>query len=270
MSNRMMESAGGHARSFFQNMFGAPDGKDQARDENESPASKAPDSMEDVLTWLPPTPRILTDATLFMLRLTLNGTISADDERWGNLRNAWKTLLQLEVIASGRQPHQSNSHSWMPSLTAATASLFFDSNSPTSSRDISQGMKLFGELMKLRGPSKATEMGDLFKDEQQQNWILATSLLASDEASGAALGGWSIDTRPILDHAVCHAACMAEDYNSLCIARARCSQGVTLRPNSPEEWYRYSLVLAKLGDDVAAEEARSASVSMGSGEGVTN
>ena len=78
---------------------------------------------------------------------------------------------------------------------------------------------------------------------------------------------WEIEAKPLFEHAVCFAALMAEDPGSLCIARAICSKGVTLRQNSPEEWWRYSLILEKLGDDIAATQAREASMSFGAGEG---
>jgi len=57
------------------------------------------------------------------------------------------------------------------------------------------------------------------------------------------------------------------DYESLCMARSICSEGTTLRGNCPEMWWRYGAVLDMLGDEVAAENARAASVSLGSGEG---
>lgn len=78
---------------------------------------------------------------------------------------------------------------------------------------------------------------------------------------------WEIDGRPFLQHALCYAACQSGDFDSLCIARSVCSHGIFTRSNSPEEWQRYSTILEKLGDDVAAQNARNASISLGSGEG---
>merc|ERR1712176_541334 len=66
---------------------------------------------------------------------------------------------------------------------------------------------------------------------------------------------WTFDSRPLVEHAAVYAACKAGDFRSLCRARSICSQGVTLRPNSPEEWWRYSIVLGLLGDEVASEDA---------------
>ena len=56
------------------------------------------------------------------------------------------------------------------------------------------------------------------------------------------------------------------DYESLCLARAICSEATTLRSNCPELWWRYGRVLEMVGDEVAAENARAASISLGSGE----
>jgi len=79
--------------------------------------------------------------------------------------------------------------------------------------------------------------------------------------------GWEFDVRPFLEHAVVYAACKCGDYESLSIARSICSRGVTLRPNSPEEWWRYSIVLGLLGDEKASEDALNASHSFGGGQG---
>lgn len=78
---------------------------------------------------------------------------------------------------------------------------------------------------------------------------------------------WKFDARPILEHAVVYSACKAGDTESLCLARSICSEGVTLRPNSPEEWWRYSIVLGLLGDEVASEDALNYSINLGGGQG---
>uniref|UniRef100_A0A7S0F6R0 Tetratricopeptide repeat protein 38 n=1 Tax=Craspedostauros australis TaxID=1486917 RepID=A0A7S0F6R0_9STRA len=80
--------------------------------------------------------------------------------------------------------------------------------------------------------------------------------------------GWDADVRPLLEHAVVYAACKSGDEESLAVARAICSEGVTLRPNSPEQWWRYSIVLGLLGDQVASEDALQASIAFGGGQGV--
>jgi hypothetical protein len=76
-----------------------------------------------------------------------------------------------------------------------------------------------------------------------------------------------MELRPVLDQIMCYAACKTKDPTSLCIAMSFNSLGVSLRPNCLEEWFSYGAVLEKLGDNVAAEDARDASVSLGAGEG---
>ena len=78
---------------------------------------------------------------------------------------------------------------------------------------------------------------------------------------------WDFEARPIFEHAICFAACKSGDTDCLCLARSICSQGVTLRQNSPEEWWRYSIVLGLLGDEVGSEDALNNSINFGSGQG---
>jgi hypothetical protein len=40
-----------------------------------------------------------------------------------------------------------------------------------------------------------------------------------------------------------------------------------LRSNSPEEWWRYSIVLGLLGDEVGSEDALNFSINFGGGQG---
>ena len=78
---------------------------------------------------------------------------------------------------------------------------------------------------------------------------------------------WDFLSRPIVEHAICYAACRAGDTESLSYARAISSKGVTLRRMSPEEWWRYSIVLGLLGDQIASENALAMAVNVGSGQG---
>jgi len=80
---------------------------------------------------------------------------------------------------------------------------------------------------------------------------------------------WDFEARPIVEHAICYAACKAGDTHSLCLARAICSQGVSLRRNSPEEWWRYSIVLGLLGDEVGSDDALNNSINFGAGQGAS-
>lgn len=81
-------------------------------------------------------------------------------------------------------------------------------------------------------------------------------------------GSWYFDAHPFLDHALVFVAFKCDYNESVSLARSVCSQGITLRPNSPEEWWRCSIVLGLLGDDVTSEDALAASLSFGCGQGV--
>ena len=56
-------------------------------------------SAEDVLTWLPPTPLFLAEATILLFRLTLNGTLSRKNERWEQIRKAWRVTVERQEEA---------------------------------------------------------------------------------------------------------------------------------------------------------------------------
>ena len=51
-----------------------------------------PRSLEDVLTWLPPTKNVMVGATLLLFRLTVSGAVHSSDARWENLRTAWEKI----------------------------------------------------------------------------------------------------------------------------------------------------------------------------------
>ena len=269
-------------------------------------------SCEDVLTWLPPTPQLLSDATLLLLRLTLNGTISSKNYRWENLRNAWAALIDIQRSYGGDY----RTFEFYP-LACIAASLIA---SPQQVGDLSsagarlaKGLHKMGELLDLG--SIPTSSGDdeeeneeeesflstvLFKEivadkepdfwlpaleeEKKEEWRTVLKLLSSAidgvwDPSGeddtdlmrveltSGFQCWDFDVRPFLEHAVVYAACKCGDDESLSIARSICSRGVTLRPNSPEEWWRYSIVLGLLGDEVASEDAHAASLAFGGGQG---
>ena len=126
---------------------------------------------------------------------------------------------------------------------------------------LSRAFSLFGQL--LRSDSSDSQPAD----ETKKAWAEVVKLLSEASSSTDDFEGWDIELRPAIDQAICFAACKSQDPEALCIARSFNSLGVSLRPNCPEEWFRYSTVLEALGDDVAAEDARAASVSLGAGEG---
>jgi len=279
--------------------------------------------MEDVLTWLPPTPQFLSDATLLLLRLTLNGTISSQNYRWQNLRNAWSALLEMNNRYKIRAPgakDPTSSFEFYP-LVCVAASLVADPSQvgelPGPGGRLAMGLHKMGDLLNLGGVSapinEASEDDDenesgntnylstiLFRDivadkepdfwlpaqeeAKREEWRTVLKLLSSAidgvyDPTGeddhdimkaklsSGFQAWEFDVRPFLEHAVVYAACKCGDYESLSIARSICSRGVTLRPNSPEEWWRYSIVLGLLGDEVASEDALAASHSFGGGQG---
>lgn len=292
-------------------------------------------SMEDVLTWLPPTPQFLSDATLLMLRFTLNGTLSRSNYRWQNLRNAWSCYF--EIInrynkdekkyggndSPGSTPRATNSTIEFYPLACVAASLIAEprviGELSGSGGRLQAGLHKMGELLNLGSATSPVDDEDekmkkendsdgnnnylstiLFKeivadkepdfwlpaldDEKREEWKTVLKLLSSAtdgifDPTGeddhdimkakldTGFQGWEFDVRPFLEHAVVYAACKCGDYESLSIARSICSRGVTLRPNSPEEWWRYSIVLGLLGDEKASEDALNASHSFGGGQG---
>lgn len=283
-------------------------------------------SMEDVLTWLPPTPQFLCDATLCLFRLTLNGTISCNDYRWENLQNAWSVLLEMDVRYENDKKIPEDSkiltrYNFYP-LVCVAASLVADPDVVGELHGpggrLASALHKMGELLNLGGIVTPTsgdneEDGDgdgggeenflstvlyreivadkepefwlpVVEDEQREEWRTVLKLLMSaidgvydptgeDEYDimnakiSSPFQGWEFDVRPFLEHAAVYAACKCGDFESLSIARSICSRGVTLRPNSPEEWWRYSIVLGLLGDEVASEDALSASHTFGGGQG---
>ena len=281
-------------------------------------------SMEDVLTWLPPTPQFLCDATLLMLRFTLNGTLSCSNYRWENLRNAWSVYFEIISRYSKDENTTSATDSTIEfyPLACIAASLITEprviGELRGSAGRLQAGLHKMGELLSLGSatmPVDDDDNGDsendadanknylstiLFKEivadkepdfwlpvleeEKREEWKTVLKLLSSaidgifdptgeddHDIMKATLDkgfqGWEFDVRPFLEHAVVYAACKCGDYESLSIARSICSRGVTVRPNSPEEWWRYSIVLGLLGDEKASEDALNASHSFGGGQG---
>ena len=255
-------------------------------------------ALEDVLTWLPPTPLLLTDATLLLLRFTLNGTISSRNIRWENMRSSWKVMLEMHEKHAG----SSRALAFCP-LASIASSLLFPPDK-TGGDEIGNGqlaLALYnmGEALRLGSPvteeEKSTSIREIVADRDPNFW-----LPVSDESRElwqrivghfeAALDGyddlersesdaprranqhlcfnaWDFEARPVLEHATVYAACKAGDTESLSLARSICSQGVTLRPNAPEEWWRYSIVLGLLGDEVGSENALNNSINIGGGQG---
>ena len=262
--------------------------------------------LEDVLTWLPPTPGLLTDSTLLLLRFVLNGTLSTQSARWDHCRNSWKVMLEIQEKHAG----SSDALTFYP-LASVTASLLFPPSQTGGDQigngRLAEGLYMMGELLRLGNPiteaEKTTAIREVIadkdpnfwlpvrEDEQREEWKKIVKHFAAardgmDYAKDVGGGGddddddsmafansalrlqsWDFEARPILEHALVYAACKSGDTESLCLARAICSQGVTLRQISPEEWWRYSIVLGLLGDSTGSESALEHSINFGGGQG---
>jgi hypothetical protein len=250
-------------------------------------------STEAVLTWLPPSPILLTQATALLLRLTLCDAISSSDHRWADMRTAWEmTLENVNNLLTGDQ----TSVEFMP-LALLAASLLIEPSKLHLRPIVPQlemamgGLHQLGSLMKL-GQLKVQMTSSSSNDTaQSEKWrAILTSLSqardssrwempsgissatyrpppSSDNLAPTCRVGWDFDTRQFLEYSLCHVAMEVGDYESLCFAKTLCSEGTTLRSNCPEIWWRYALIMEKLGDEVAAENARAAWVSLGGSEG---
>ena len=265
----MMKHAGGAAKSMFSSLFGGGGSKTNAdeasTEQSDTVADERPQFAKrtaiDALTWLPPSPQVLTEATMLLLRLTFCGAISEKDYRWRDLKAAWEKMLELH----SKETHGSSALSFYP-LARVSSSLVLGNKDLTHGNiepifnKLAEGACLLGRAMNLGGEGVDSDAND---EATKEAWKAVANCLA--EARHGQI--WDIDARALLDQGLCHAAVLSEDFDCLCLARSVCSEAVSLRPNSPESWWRYSVVLDRLGDENAAEDARAASVSLGAGEG---
>ena len=240
-------------------------------------------TLEDVLVWMPPTVPLLTDATLLLLRLTLNGTVSTNNRRWESISKAW--TIVLDVQKRYKQDLASNG-----SLACLAMSIFLKpeecGGDKVGNGRIAHALHLLGQKLQLgnvehQQDSESVAVGHVIRDnvaesapsfwlpesDQPQVWkeIVDSIVEEMDYPNGFPL--WEFDSRPIIEHTLTYAACKAGDIESLSTARAVCSQAVTLRPNSPEVWWRYSIVLGLLGDVRGSEDALIQSINVGAGQG---
>jgi tetratricopeptide (TPR) repeat protein len=264
----MIKHAGGAAKSMFSSLFGGGSSNtntDEPTQQSDSFAVERPQGTKrtaiDALTWLPPSPQVLTEATMLLLRLTFGGTISEKDYRWRDLKAAWEKLFDLHP----KETHKSSALAFYP-LARVASSLVLGNKDLTNGNiepvfnKLAEGAYLLGRAMNLGGEGVDSDTNN---EATKEAWKTVANCLA--EARRGQI--WDMDARVLLDQGLCHAAVLSDDFESLCLARSVCSESVSLRPNSPESWWRYSVVLDRLGDENAAEDARGASVSLGSGEG---
>ncbi|KAL7544584.1 hypothetical protein ACHAWF_007964 [Thalassiosira exigua] len=265
-----------------------------AQEERKPKRSKS-QTIEDVLTWLPPSPLLLAHATALLFRLTLCEGVKASDQRWADLHAAWTVALKGSEVAGNVPGDDGSPIEYMP-LAMLASSLLIEPDK-VHRKEVSrqlhcamEGMRRIGTLLGLGRPQQPSD--DLPRAEE---WREALRLLAQaregcarweapDGPSSATYApperdaetasfapyrpiAYDFDLRQFLEHASCYAAMEAGDRESLNLARAMCGEGTALRSNCPELWWRYGAILDLMGDEVAAENARAASVSLGSGEG---
>lgn len=254
--------------------------------------------LEDVLTWLPPTPGLLIDTTLLLLRGVLNGTVSINSVRWDNIRNGWKSMLEIQE----ENADSGDALTFYPFASVVSSLLFPPSRTggdQIGNGRLAEGLYMMGELLKLGNPMTEDERTKSIReviadkdpnfwlpvrdDEKRDEWTkIVRHFMAARDGLDFARGEddsdahanpalrfqcWDFEGRPILEHALVYAACRSGDTESLCVARSICSQGVSLRQASPEEWWRYSIVLGLLGDETGSENALENSVNFGGGQG---
>ncbi len=281
----LVKAAEGAAKSFFSGGFlfssesKQKNIKDELMDEYDAYWDLSAQTIEDIMTWLPPTPQLLTDATFLLLRLTISGAIDSSDSRWQHLKIAWEKMLQIQGDDGFTDFPLAKIASSLLLSSSSISNTVNDTRIETlkMSDKFEQISCLLGKLMKLGIPKDGLEsVEESLSDESRSEWLKLSKMMM-EVRDGKAMEknsyyerdfeGWDMEFRPFVEYIIFHVACITEDYTALCYARSVCSEGVIFRPNSPEVWWKYSVILDKLGDTIAAEDARSACVSLGSGEG---
>ena len=253
------ESAVSAASSAFRNLFGQKHVEPEEESKSDRKSSN-PLSLEDILTWLPPTPQVLTEATFLLSRLTLSGSINMDDERWSQLRCAWRKTVDNEL----KYETEKKLFDHFPLARIASSLVLGDSSSfkEDERESIELMMSTMGLLLKSNQPKNEDNK------KQWSNVAMKLSFFRSGRREEECVG-WNQNFGNFLEHSICFAANESDDYETLCMARSVCSESVALRPNSPETWFRYGVILEKLGDEESARNAFDASVSLGAGEGAS-
>ncbi len=256
----LVDSAAGAASSVFNQLFGQKNVAAGSHEDNTTSSTVRNQSksrtLEDVFAWLPPTPHLLTEATFFLVRLTIGGTIAPNDERWSNLCVAWEKAIEVE------KNNGSNNELFhhLPVARVMASLVLGDRCVGGQCSQIEIAASILGSLMKVN-------RANINVDRNQ--WKLVAKTL-SDIRSGMGeqkFFGWDQNFGNFLEHTICHAAIESDDHEMCCLARSVCSESIVLRGNSPETWFRYGVILQKLGDKENAENAFQASISLGSGEG---
>ena len=279
--------------SIFSGWFGDSGAKQNGNDpslqnqfdDDAQSMRQQPRTLEDTLCWVPPSPILLAQATSLLFRLTLVGGVSHSDQRWVDLRAAWKYSMEKESGNINQKPFEFMPLALLASSLLLDPVLLHSEKLPEQLEGAMNGLHKMGKLLNL-GESNdgklatGSEWREVSRDLTRargtyQRWEMPEGIESVTYSPASFDGngynskpiGWDFDVRQFLEHGLCFAAVQEGGFESLCLARALCSEGTTMRQNCPEVWWRYSVVLDLLGDEVAAENARAASISLGSGEG---
>lgn len=186
-SNKVIESGNSTSSSMLDRILGRKNDKSAAKlnyqllvQQVNYPSTKFDGwepSAEDVLTWLPPTPQFLSDATLLCLRFTLNGTISNRNARWDNIRNAWAVTLSMH------REHRSDSQKILSisPLVSVVASILFPPHETGGDQigtgSLATALNLMGGLLKLGNPEtdeqKQTSIREFVAERSPSFWLPA-------------------------------------------------------------------------------------------------
>ena len=294
-SDKLMKAAGESATSMWSSLFVA--GKNEEDGERIEGKKVSMDesivTLEDILTWLPPTTTVLTEATFLLFRLTLSGAITGHDERWSHLRAGWERTIDMEKMAIGTTPliYSSLARIAFSLVLNAPEGYDDDDRKRRVSFKLEKAARIMGNVLDL-GSSKVInnkneELENSLEYKKKTEWKEVVQLLTT------ARSGWSSsyqtdtdvstfqllmdlnvatmntneDLHQFFGNALYHAALETKDYDALHSARAVCSATVTVRSNTPEGWRMYAKILEALGDANASQDAMNAAISLGSGEG---
>lgn len=263
----VVESATGAATSVLSQLFGRRENGGEGNEDNNKGISEAMDKSEnetnphtlaDIFAWLPPHSGVLMHATLLLFRLTTSGAVSVTDERWTLLKIAWEKMIRIEKnFCDGDVLFKNFPLSRVASLLILGETHFIE-DSKYKGNKFEHSIVTMGGLMNLSG--------DSFKADER-SWANIVRDLSDFRKDDGGKWGWDLNFGNFLEHSICHSALQTNDYEALCIAKSICSESIALKSNSPETWFRYGLVLEKLGDEENAQNAFKASVSLGAGEG---
>lgn len=288
-----VDTASGAASSFLGSIFGAKgndssDTEGEKIEKDEIIENSEKRTLEDVLTWLPPTLTLLSDATFLLFRLTISGAVESSDNRWKSLANSWRVAISIDsTYSSDFEGRLCLTHSPLGRIAISLVNPNLLHEEPlkeshrisdkieTATQKLGKIMRICAENEEPIGTSDTTKstwieivsllseakLGWTKERNDTNNFVLPSKQLLDDYK------GFDLNIGNFIDDAICFAAIQSDDYNSLCTARYVCSSSVMLQTNSPSNWYRYGTILEKMGDEDNANDAFHASVSLGSGEG---